>query len=281
MVRTYLINLDGSQERLDISRGQLERAGIEFTRVPAVDGRKGDPRAHPAYHEKRALAFMGCQVSGGELGCYLSHLKAAQMFLDSGEKYAMVLEDDMSVPADLAKMAEELLSWLEKDGRYWDLINIGTDGIKRHTPLCTLQGQDQRRNLTSAHYFPMTTGGLIWSRAGAQNFVNSQHEIFAPVDNYLRFWLTRTNTGLAVWPPLVKARGAQSDIDALGTGSRTAASVEKHFFYNLIRQRWFVLNKLRSYRHLWTARLKRRLSGNSALPVADQIVLPPKISPAE
>lgn len=257
-VRTYLINLDGSQERFDTSRVQLEQAGIAFTRVSAVDGRGSDPRAHPSYNERRALAFMGRNISGGEMGCYLSHLKAAQMFLDTGEKYAMVLEDDMGFPADLAQTTTEIVNWLEKSGQYWDLINIGTDGMKRHSPLHGFSSAEQTHMLTRAHYFPMTTGGLIWSRAGAQNFVSSQNLIFAPVDNYLRFWLTRTNTGLAVWPPLMKARGEQSDIDAVVSKSRGTATAERHFFYSLIRQRWFALNKIRSYRHLWMERLRRR-----------------------
>lgn len=265
MLKAYLINLDSSQERFDVSREQLEHAGIAFTRVSAVDGRKNDPKTHPAYHERHALAFMGCQVSGGELGCYLSHLKAAQMFLDSDAEYGMVLEDDMSFPAGLSAMVSDILAWLEKDGRYWDLINIGTDGIKRHTPLRDFQGQGQFHSLTCAHYFPMTTGGLIWSRAGAQSFVNSGDRIFAPVDNYLRFWLTKTNTGLAVWPPLIKARGEQSDIDAVTGKTRTTS--ERHFFYNLIRHRWFVLNKIRSIRHLWAVKIK---GGAISRPLGDR-----------
>ncbi|MDR0253148.1 MAG: glycosyltransferase family 25 protein [Brucellaceae bacterium] len=257
-MRTYLINLDGSQERLRVSAEQLEQAGIDFVRVSAVDGRKSDPRQNPSYQERRALAFLGRNISGGEMGCYLSHLKAAQMFLDSGEEYGMVLEDDMSVPADLADTAAKMLAWLEKDGRYWDLINIGTDQVKRYTPLHGISSSQQVHTLLHAHYFPMTTGGLIWSRTGAQNFVNSQNLIFSPVDNYLRFWLTKTNTGLSVWPPLVAARDVQSDIDAVPSASRGSASGDRHFFYSLIRQRWFALNKARSYWHLWTERLRRR-----------------------
>lgn len=253
-LKTYLINLDGSQERFDTSRQQLELANIPFTRVSAVDGRKSHPRTNPAYNEKKAKAFMGRNISGGEFGCYLSHLKAAEMFLSSDAKYGMVLEDDMDVPNNLAKVTAEILAWLEKDGRYWDLINIGTDDIKRHTPLHDFNAQSGTHSLTRAHYFPMTTGGLIWSRAGAQKFVDSKNLIYAPVDNYLRAWLTKTNTGLAVWPPLLKARDVQSDIDAVPSASRAAPEI--HFFYNLIRQRWFALNKFRSIRHLWVEKLK-------------------------
>ena len=253
MLRAYLINLDGSQERLAVSSQQLEQANIPFTRVSAVDGRKNHPRTNPAYNEKRAMAYLGRNVSGGEFGCYLSHLKAAQMFLESNAKYGMVLEDDMSIESDLSDVVTGILEWLEEDGRSWDLINIGTDGIKRHTPLHDFDSMSGTHSLTRAHYFPMTTGGLIWSRVGAEKFVNSQNLIYAPVDNYLRAWLTKTNTGLAVWPSLVKARGVQSDIDVVPSASRETS--ERHFFYNLIRHRWYVLNKFRSIRHLWAAKL--------------------------
>src|SRR5690606_2236650 len=103
----------------------------------------------------------------------LSHLKAAEQFLKSDAQYAMILEDDLSIQNDLAKMVDDVLIWAETQKLSWDLMNIGSTWIKRHTPLKAFTSGTEVHVLSKAHYFPMTTGGLIWSRAGAQAFVDS------------------------------------------------------------------------------------------------------------
>ncbi|WP_366525747.1 glycosyltransferase family 25 protein, partial [Planktotalea sp.] len=38
---------------------------------------------------------MGRDVNGGEIGCYFSHIRALENFLETGAPYGFVLEDDM------------------------------------------------------------------------------------------------------------------------------------------------------------------------------------------
>ena len=50
----YLINLDGSDERLKTATTCLSHQGIDFRRISAFDGRKIDPVGYPEYDEVKA-----------------------------------------------------------------------------------------------------------------------------------------------------------------------------------------------------------------------------------
>ncbi|ABL70841.1 glycosyltransferase family 25 protein [Paracoccus denitrificans] len=251
LVPVYLINLDGSDERLRSATRQLDEAGIPFERVPAFDGRALRIEEFPDYDPAGAMAYMGRPLRGGEIGCYLSHLDCARRFLDSGAEYGVVFEDDMQLKPGFAKGLRILSDWLDRHDRDWDLINIGAGQHKIFTPVMGFEVAGRHHDLTRAHYFPMTTTGLIWSRQGAETFVSTHRRITAGVDNHFRHWLTRSDRGLAVWPPLVTTTGVESQIED-GKGKRSASG--RHPLYGLIKQRRQLINKLIAWRH------KRRLA---------------------
>lgn len=203
----YLINLDGSDERLETATTCLSHQGIDFRRISAFDGRKIDPVGYPEYDEVKALSYMGRKLAGGEIGCYFSHVNCAKTFLESDADYAVILEDDMIPTENLMSKIEQMLEKLRD--QTWFLINIGALKRKIFTPLFNIENHQ----ISKAHYFPMTTTGVIWNRSGAQAFLENAYPIYAPVDNFFRHWLTSNNMGLSVYPPLVWASDAKSDID--------------------------------------------------------------------
>ncbi|WP_287886390.1 MULTISPECIES: glycosyltransferase family 25 protein [Paracoccus] len=251
LIPVYLINLDGSDERLRSATRQLDEAGIAFERVPAFDGRALQVDEFPDYDPAGAMAYMGRPLRGGEIGCYLSHLDCARRFLDSGAEYGVVFEDDMQLKPGFAEGLRILSDWLDRHDRDWDLINIGAGQHKIFTPVMGFEVAGRHHELTRAHYFPMTATGLIWSRQGAETFVSTHRRITAGVDNHFRHWLTRSDRGLAVWPPLVTTTGVESQIED-GKGKRSATG--RHPLYGLIKQRRQLVNKLIAWRH------KRRLA---------------------
>jgi len=232
----YLINLDDNTQRFDTAFRQLADQGIEFIRVSAFDGRKLQAVNHPLYNQQRCLAYMGRELVGGEIGCYMSHLQCAQRFLETDADFAVVLEDDFKTSHELKKKIEATVDFLEKSNEDWTLINIGNEKLKISSKITDIQIADDRHELHRAHYFPMTTTGLLWNRKGASAFIRSATEIFAPVDNYFRYWLTRTNTGLAFRPPLVSAIGAESVIDAPLQNSKRKKQ-GRTIFYGISKQR--------------------------------------------
>lgn len=203
----YVINLDGSNERLANVTQTLSEQGIDFIRISAFDGRQVDPTSFDEYSEPKALAYMGRTLTGGELGCYFSHLNCAKVFLESDADFVVVLEDDMKPSDDLAHKINMLIQGLADEK--WHLINIGANKRKIFTPLFKI-GEHQ---VSHAHYFPMTTTGVVWNKNGARAFLEQGLPIYAPVDNFFRDWLTKSNLGIGVYPPLVVARDVASDID--------------------------------------------------------------------
>lgn len=248
-----LINLDGSDARLQRSAEQLAAIGVPFERVPAFDGRKLDPATFPDCDYDRALRFMGRPIRGGEIGCYLSHVAAARRFLETGAPIGLVLEDDFRLdPANWA-LAERLFDWVEARADQWDVANLGHNRHKIFTPLATLEAGGRTCLVTHAHYFPMTTSALLWTRGGAGAFLAGHGRIFAPVDNYLRHWQTRADRGLATWPPLVTTTDAVSEIDHAAKRS----SQGRAFGYGLVKQRRLMTEKAIALVHKLRARLRR------------------------
>ena len=240
---TLLINLEDSIERLARAQAALDTAGIPFLRVSAYDARQKNPLDIPGYDEKKSLEYMGRKLKGGELGCYMSHLECAKLFLASGAQYAVVLEDDMSIAAkDAKQVIQDALEWLQAQNFEWYLINIGAQKRKIFTLINSFDGHQ----LSRAHYFPMTTTGLIWSRAGAEAFICSYNPIFAPVDNYFRHWLTDNNKGLSIYPPLVIPSGAESDIDGSSSKRKTTGRSPWH---GLLKQRRLWSDKIKAFGH--------------------------------
>lgn len=209
----YLINLDGSDARLQSATQQLHADGVDFVRIAAVDGRGKSPSEYKEYDAVGALKYMGRPLKGGELGCYFSHLKCIDHFLQSDEDYLVVVEDDAKWELGVKEKISQSLLWLEERNKHFDIINIGFNRNKIYSRIKKFNEFE----LIQAHYFPMTTTSIIWSRSGAKKFREDVQTIYAPVDNVLREWQCKINRGLATMPPIVSVIGAESDIDGIGS----------------------------------------------------------------
>ncbi len=244
---SLVINLDGSNKRWADASSQLDAAGLNFERFAAVDARGKDPLDYPEYKLRKAIGFYGRPMTGGEIGCYMSHLLCAKALLDSDCDYAIVLEDDMEIRGNLAAHIAEIPALLDKKAPDWDIVNIGMAAHKLTSSLAHIAGIE----VQSAHYFPVTTTGLIWSRKGAAAFWATRAEIYAPVDHYFRKFFTARGTGYALNPPLVTPSGAESEIDAEGhTTTKTRKRLKRTPAYFLREFRRQSTNYRNAWRHL-------------------------------
>jgi glycosyl transferase family 25 len=235
-IATYLINLDGSDERLASATAQLQQHGIAFERISAVDGRKiPTTELEQLYDKKRAIAYMGRDLSAGEVGCYLSHIKALEAFIASDADIAVVLEDDFRLLHPYAAPIKKAAQWLQEHGHAnWQAINISNNKLKIATALSPISLSDSNSSqLCQAHYFPMLATAIVWSRAGAAEFLKVGVNIFCPYDNFLRYWQTRANKGYSIFPPLLCTTEVASDIDAAGKRK----SIQRGAGYGLAKQK--------------------------------------------
>jgi glycosyl transferase family 25 len=237
----YIISLSPQSPRASALANRLQAQNTSFEFVDAVDGRKFDLDTYQPYDKRHARLYMGRDLVGGEIGCYLSHLKAADAFLSSDADLAIVLEDDAAPSAGLLSAASEIAAHLSRIDPEWLIVNIGKSSDKLNSDITAiLNGANL---LQAAHYFPVTTHGLLWSRRGAEAFIREHDKIWAPVDNYFRHWLTRAGHGYAVHPPLVDVTGAESLIAPEQTGSKRQKN-GRTWHFQLSKQKRLLTDKL-------------------------------------
>lgn len=146
----------------------------------------------------------------------------------------------------------------------WHILNFGNQKNKIYTPLGGYELDGFQTQLVKAHYFPMTTTGICWSRAGALAFLDNTFPIFVSVNRFLRHWQTRNGKGYCFMPPLVTTTGADSDISRpaktqnLGVWEKMAYGLKKQW-QMLSDKRIAYLNKIWSPMtkndYLWARRI--------------------------
>ncbi|MCY4240282.1 MAG: hypothetical protein OXD36_00895 [Rhodobacter sp.] len=145
------------------------------------------------------------------------------------------------------KSAYAVIAWMRRNPR-WHAVNIGAHRRKITTPLAELDG----RELVRAHYFPMLAHAIVWSRAGAEALLARRHPVFCPADNMYRHVLTRSDRGLALYPPAAEADTFDSEITARSGGPRGKRG--RTALYNWRRQKRLWTEKLIALRHQRAAR---------------------------
>lgn len=238
----FVINLAASPQRMESARAELERYNIASVRVDAFDGREIFLADFAPYDDRKARKFMGRSMTPGEVGCYVSHQRAARAFLESGERLGLVFEDDIAIQPAFGTVVPALLEWLGKRDD-WHCVNLGARRLKITSPLDRIAGTE----IVRAHYFPMLAHALVWNRSGAEAFLAASEPIFCPADNMLRQVLTRSDMGLATTESLVTAGRFDSDISARSDGNR--GQFERSVFYGLRKQRRLLQEKALAFTH--------------------------------
>lgn len=158
----YLINLERSPDRLARMTKRLE--GIPFKRIEAYDGRSDPPHNG---------------LSGTEIACISSHMKAWKTLLSSDRPYACILEDDAVLSDDFRSMIVSD-DWLP---RGFDIVKIDT-----HFHRCLIEKKTSQHESRCLHRLRSTHLGAaayIISRKGAENML-----LFArPKNEPLDYWL--------------------------------------------------------------------------------------------
>ena len=123
----YYINMDKNIERKEYCENQLSKISDNFIRVSGIVG-------------KNIKNKKGCKIedinfindyehlSHGELGCFLSHIKAINLSYDKGDKMAIICEDDVyTEPYKFFQNIEEIVKNAPKD---WECLQLFSLNIK-------------------------------------------------------------------------------------------------------------------------------------------------------
>jgi glycosyl transferase family 25 len=183
----YVINLDRDVERMASIRANLDALGLPFERLPAIMGKDVPDWEklvdHSAYTWRNRLD----KPRAGEVGCYLSHLKALETFLRTDAPWCVVLEDDVEV---LPACVDVLRALSEKDD--WDLVKL----FNFHSGMPV-----KKRELIGGHrlvaHLTRTTSSAAYvvNRRAAESLLKSMRPISEQVDHALdRPWETGLRT---------------------------------------------------------------------------------------
>lgn len=204
-----VINLAGSTARWAKVSAELHAYGLEFVRHEAADGRRLPAEELARLAPWDPAAFFK-PLSPGEVGCFLSHVSAAERIVREGWPRALVLEDDFLLAEDFAVRLADLLAM---PGPPADLIKIEGELHGGEMAAMTPGGQKLYRHRRP----PSRTAAQLWSLEGARKFLATAHPFRRPVDVHLKHWWEHGMEILYVRPPLVL------DGDATGTTSTIGA----------------------------------------------------------
>ncbi|MHB2264171.1 glycosyltransferase family 25 protein [Aliihoeflea sp. PC F10.4] len=171
----FVINLDRSPDRYARVAESAARNGIEIERVPGVDGATLDLTSLPGVETGTFSRVNGRPMLKGEAGCYLSHMKAICIFLDSGAETALICEDDVDFTSDTMSFMRDLAMY-----RGWDVVKLYSfraRGFVRHGE--TAQGFAIGRCLAG----PVgSSAAYAISRDGAARFLDALKPMIVPYD---------------------------------------------------------------------------------------------------
>lgn len=239
----YVINLDSSTERFQRISSQLTKLNIKFQRISAINGRTLDENfvktiTYPTDHFETKVRFTR-NLTKAEIGCFLSHKHCWDLLLKSNEKWALILEDDITISPHASKyMTSD--DWLPDDVKLCQL-NIP---CKEKRGRIGLWSRTIDKDITLvAPLYPTPLGAFAYfiSREVAKEAISLSDKISAPVDDFLFSpWFSIVHQ-FKVWktsPALViPAAGVNSDI-----GDRSKKNIKKAPFFIRHGFRRFLLN---------------------------------------
>lgn len=199
-----MINLATATRRWNNCTRRLVAAGIPFERVEAVDG-KALAFPHPDYDERGYRLRQGRRTIPAEVGCYFSHVRALQAFLDSGDDFGLILEDDASVEPDLYPLISKAIAM----GRYWDLLRLSRINKGKAFRLLQL---DDRHHLGVMFTREKGAGAYVVNRRAATIMVAAFRPMNLPYDiMFDREWLFGYRT-MVIYPFPVSQKGQPTQI---------------------------------------------------------------------
>jgi glycosyl transferase family 25 len=204
-----LINLNESKGRLENSRQELAKFGLSFERLEAVDGRKMSKDELDKISPWDKSAFFK-PLSPGEVGCYLSHVAAAEKIVRENWSHALVFEDDFRLTPYFLEVIHLAVKEAPKG---FHIIKL--QGSVRGGEVMVNLNKDYK--IMRHRCAPTQNVAHLWSLDGAKAFLNIAYPLRRPVDVQLKHWWEGALDILYISPPIVldgDAKGLNSTIGA-------------------------------------------------------------------
>lgn len=207
-ISVYAINLDRAKRRWQLLKPQLQRLGLPYQRVSAVNYKTLSPQY---IHQVTDLSsdpdheyYEEIPIKAPNIACTLSHYKAMQTFLDSHAKYAVIFEDDAKFEA---QKLHTVINRLATVPTLWDHVKLNPcPGNKRSKSIQIKRFQKDKFIMM----LPMTTvgcsAGYLINRYAARQMLKYSLPYRRLSDSFnSRDWEFHTKR-LIVYPTMVVQR---------------------------------------------------------------------------
>lgn len=188
----YVINLKDATERWRNVSAQLDRLGVDYERIEAVNGQLLTDDEIKYYRKPCNFFRWSYDLTPGEIGCHLSHLKIWRMIVDSGVSGAFVFEDDFQANDNLLNAMEAAQTHATGKVMVKLFRNAMNTGV--YDVIASFDGGD----LITVCWVPYWTLAYYITRDAAQELLLKREgkRLRRPVDDDLRY---RWETGVNIW----------------------------------------------------------------------------------
>ena len=175
-MKTFIINLEKDIERKEDIVSQCITFNLDYTVIPAVDGRKlSEDDLNRLIDPEKSKG-----MTRGEIGCSLSHYNIYKKIVDDNINHALILEDDAQLEPNLVRALELL-----KNYRF-DIPTIVLLGpINKHATRNSNQLSDDIK-MVSVIEATLSHGYFI-NKSAAQKLTDFLYPIWLEADRWVFF----------------------------------------------------------------------------------------------
>jgi glycosyl transferase, family 25 len=241
-VKAYVINLARSRDRREHMTAELKKTGLDYEIVTAVDGREVD--LHDRTIVDPALAYR-TPFPPGVAGGALSHLSVYRKIVEDGLDEALVLEDDVRLPADLGSLADAVADQLT--GAEVALLSYGSYGSCKLSPEGAVNLPDARLLALPIEIRMVNSGGAyIITREACERMIKFVLPVRMSPDEWWYFYREGVLDRVRCVVPIPVLKSPKL-VSTMGSYSLTN-SIKGRLAWPLVRYKIPLLHQALSYR---------------------------------
>ncbi|MGY4041380.1 glycosyltransferase family 25 protein [Aeromonas hydrophila] len=183
MIPIIILSLVRSHERRDYMSRQMQHFGLDFSFFDAVDAR--DSSALAALSDRidldMAREYCGHELSQGEIGCAISHIKIYEKMVEENIERALILEDDVHlhmyfkalVEAACEKSSADIILLRHGKAKSWPWKRSLPQGYRLARYIAP--SKNSKRGV-------MSCAGYILNLGGAKKLLRHAYSVRMPAD---------------------------------------------------------------------------------------------------
>ena len=218
VIPVWVINLKKRPDRLKKIEKRLNKLGVEWENIEAIDGQSCKENALDISLKFGEIGFL----SNNTRACSASHYKVWELLISRKVHYGIVLEDDVELSDDFKDLLYDE-SWIPKGSNLIKLEKFAPNKVSTILIGAVLsQALENTRHVHEMYSRHTGAAAYLLSREGAEKLVKWNSQFTVPVDHLL-FNETVSKVCTALKPMILIPPIAWQTVEA-GQGSNSGGS---------------------------------------------------------